>query len=79
MFFLFQLLIGLALNILAALLMPQPEQEQPEIQELEDPTSEPGKPVPVVFGEVLIKAPNLLEWQNNGWRERKIPLGGGKK
>ena len=67
------------MNILAALIMPKPEQPKPEIKEMEDPTAESGKPVPVVFGTVLITAPNIIEWRNRGYRERKIPAGNSKK
>jgi len=77
--FIFQLLIGIALNILAALLTPQPKAERQEVKELSVPTAEGGKPVPVVFGTVVITAPNFIEYVKQGHIEYKIKAKGGKK
>lgn len=53
------IILGLALLILGYLLMPKPKQPKPDaVQELEAPTAEAGKPVPVVFGDVILKSPN---------------------
>lgn len=55
------LLIGIALNIIAYLIMPKPKQPKPPAaKDMEDPTSEAGRPIPVVFGSVTIKGINLL-------------------
>lgn len=59
--FLVQLLIGIALNIIAYLIMPKPKQEQgADTKDLDDPTAEAGKPVPVVWGTLTLKGLNIL-------------------
>ena len=59
--FIAQLLISLALNLVAAALMPRPPQPKPPgVDQLELPTAEEGSPLPVVFGRVLITQSNVL-------------------
>lgn len=59
--FLVQLLIGIALNIIAYLIAPKPKAEQgAETKDLDDPTAEAGKPVPVVWGTMTVKGLNIL-------------------
>lgn len=41
-------------------------------QEMGDPTAEAGKPVPVVFGEMLIDSPNILWFGEKATRSRKV-------
>ena len=55
------LLIGVALSIVAYMLMPKPKAPRPEAaKDMEDPTAEAGRPIPVVFGEVTVKGLNVL-------------------
>lgn len=55
------LLIGIALNIIAYLLMPKPKQPKPPAaKDMENPTAEAGRPLPVIFGEITIKGLNVL-------------------
>lgn len=55
------LLIGLALNIIAYLIMPKPKQPKPPAaKDLEDPTAESGRPMPVVFGTITVKGSNIV-------------------
>lgn len=59
----FWLVIGLALASLALslLLAPRPKAPKPEAaKDLEDPTAEAGRPIPVAFGSPTIKGLNLL-------------------
>lgn len=59
----FWLVIGLAIASLALtyLLAPKAKAAKPqEVQDLEDPTSEAGRPIPVAFGTPTIKGLNLL-------------------
>lgn len=75
-----QLLIGLALNIVAYLIMPKPKQDQPaEVKDLEDPTAEAGRPLPVVFGSVLVKGLNVMDYSDKQTIMRKLRSTGGKK
>ena len=55
------LLIGLALNIIAYLLMPKPKPPKPpEAKDMDNPTAEAGRPIPVVFGVITVKGLNIL-------------------
>ena len=55
------LLISLAINIVAHLIMPKPKQAKPEAaKQSEVPTADAGKPVPVVFGTVTVKEVNVM-------------------
>lgn len=55
------LLISLALNVIAYLLQPKPKQAQPaSTEDMEDPTAEAGRPIPVLFGTMTIKGTNIL-------------------
>ena len=61
-----QLLIVVALNVVAFLFSPRPKGPMPrEVQDLEEPTAEAGRPIPVVFGTTLIKSPNVLWFGEN--------------
>lgn len=56
-----QLAIGVAMAFVAYLIMPKPEgPEPPSLEDFEVPTSEAGRPIPVAFGSVTIKSPNLI-------------------
>lgn len=75
-----QLLIGIALNIVAYLIMPKPKQEQPnEIKDLEDPTAEAGRPLPVVFGSLMVKGLNVIDFMEKRTVMRELRSSGGKK
>lgn len=55
------LLISVAIQIVAYIIMPKPKAPKPEAaKDLENPTAEAGRPIPVVFGTVTIKGPNIL-------------------
>lgn len=42
-------------------LRPKPPQPKPPaLQDLDVPTAEQGRPIPVVFGTVRVKGPNVL-------------------
>ncbi len=59
--FLYQLLVGVALQVIGYLLMGSPKSEKPdEVKDLEDPTAESGRPIPVVFGEIEVTGVNIV-------------------
>lgn len=72
MAFFLNLLIGLALMVVAYLIMPKPKMESPEIQDMDDPTAEAGRPLPVVFGTVTVKGLNVLWFGQKSYRTRKV-------
>jgi hypothetical protein len=54
-------LISLAISVISYVLMPQPKAPKPEsVKDLETPTAEAGREIPVVFGTMTIKSPNCL-------------------
>lgn len=55
------LLLAVAFTVVAYILMPKPKRTRPpEAQDLEEPTADAGRPIPVVFGTVTIKGLNVL-------------------
>lgn len=59
------LLVGLVLNVVAYLIAPKPKQAKPAAaKDMDDPTAEAGRPIPVVFGTVTVKGLNTL-WFGN--------------
>jgi len=61
--FIAQLAIGLVLSAISFALSPRPKVEKPTAAGLDDfslPTAEEGRPIPVVFGTMLITGPNVV-------------------
>lgn len=55
------IIIGLALMIIGYMIMPKPKGPKPDaVRDLENPTADAGRPIPVLFGEMTLKAPNYL-------------------
>lgn len=55
------LAIAVVISIVAIVIMPKPKQPKPPaMQDADSPTSEAGRPIPVVFGTVTIKGLNVL-------------------
>lgn len=56
-----KMLLLTIIQIAAYALMPKPKGPKPdEFKDLESPKAEAGKPIPVVFGEVILSEWNLL-------------------
>lgn len=56
-----QVAIGLAIAAVGYILMPKPKRNKPpEAQDLENPTADAGRPIPVVFGTMTITGLNIL-------------------
>lgn len=58
--FLIQLVVALVLVVISVVLTPKVKQSKPEIRELEDPTADAGREIPVVFGTISVKDSNVL-------------------
>lgn len=57
------LFVSLLINLVAYALMPKPKKPDSsgmKPQDLDTPVAEAGMPLPVVFGEVTVKSPNVL-------------------
>jgi hypothetical protein len=58
---LLQLALGFLIQVVGYLLMGKPKQEKTEdVKDLESPTAEAGRPIPVLFGELEVKGLNCL-------------------
>lgn len=74
------LLVGLAINVVAYLLMPKPKTPKPPAaKDMEAPVAESGKPVPVLSGTMTIKGMNILAVGNRSKDVYEVDVGGGKK
>lgn len=74
-----QFLAGIALALLVTYaLRPKPQSQPPAgIEDLKVPTAEEGKSIPVVFGCVRVKNPNVV-WYGD-YKTQAIKSKGGKK
>lgn len=55
------LLLAIVFNVIAYLLTPKPKKAKPEAaKDMENPTADAGRPIPVVFGTVTVKGLNVL-------------------
>lgn len=71
----FWLIIGLALFSLALnlLLAPKVKAPKPEaLKDLESPTAEAGRPIPVVFGTITVKGLNVLWYGEKSFTTKKV-------
>lgn len=58
--FFIQLVVAVVLMAVSVALTPRTKSPKPEVTDLEDPTAEAGREIPVVFGTVTIDSPNVL-------------------
>lgn len=66
--FLIQLFVAIAVAVIAYALMPKPKTAKPAAsQDLESPTAEAGREVPVVFGRIEVYGLNILAF---GWKSK---------
>lgn len=76
--FVVQLAIIIISNIVSAALAPKPKPPKPAaLGDFDAPTAEEGRPIPVVFGTVWCKGPNVL-WYGD-LKSTAIKSKGGKK
>jgi hypothetical protein len=74
-----QLILGLAMMILGYILQPKPKQPKPAAAtDLEGPTAEAGRPIPVAFGDITMVGGNYLWWGDKETRKREESVGGKK-
>lgn len=59
--FFISFLIAVAVQVVAYLLAPKPKQPKPEAaRDLEAPTADASRPIPVIFGTITVKGLNVL-------------------
>lgn len=63
-------------SLLSYLLQPKPEQPKPaSLSDFDLPTAEEGRPIPVVFGTVTIRGPNVIWYGDLGTSPIKTKSG----
>ena len=73
-----QLIVWIVTALVQYALAPKPPKPQAaELKDFDAPTAEEGRPVPVVFGTVLVKSANVV-WYGD-LRTTPIKSKGGKK
>jgi hypothetical protein len=78
--FVVQIVASLVLTAISYALSPKPKTGAPKAAGLDDfdlPTAEEGRPIPVVFGTVLLRGPNVV-WAGD-LKVDPIRKKGGKK
>jgi len=70
-----QLLVAVALNILAAVLTPKPKGPKPEaVEQAENPTAEAGRPIPKAWGSPRVSETNVIGFWDKSSRQYKIKV-----
>ena len=78
MTFVFQLLLLVVSYFVSAALAPKPPKPKPAaLEDFDIPVAEQGRPIPVVFGTVLLRGPNVV-WAGD-LKVDPIRKKGGKK
>ncbi len=68
-----QLAIAVAISVVAYALTPKPKTAKPAAsRDLDNPTADAGRPIPVVFGTVTVKGGNVLWFGDKNKRDRKV-------
>lgn len=69
------LAISLALNVASYILAPKPKSARPDaVKDLEEPTAEAGRPIPVIFGTLELRSPNVLWVGDKSTRQYEIKV-----
>jgi hypothetical protein len=67
------LLLAIIFQVVAYLLTPKPKKAKPEAaKDMEDPTADAGRPIPVVFGTVTVKGLNILHFGDKNKLTREV-------
>jgi hypothetical protein len=67
--------ISIALSLLAYMLMPKPKQPKPPAAtDMESPTADAGRPVPVIFGECTVTGVNILGYWDKALRTYRVKV-----
>lgn len=68
-------LIAMALTIVSYLIMPKPKQPQPAAtRDLEAPTADASRPLPVVFGTLTVKGLNVMWYGELQQRTQQVKM-----
>ena len=71
------LVVAVVVAVVAVAMAPRaPEPPPASLRDIEAPTAEEGRPIPVVFGTYVVKSPNIVWYGDLAYR--KIKSKGGK-
>lgn len=73
------LLISIAIDALAYVIMPKPKSSPQGVQDLQAPTSEAGRTAMVIFGSMKVTSPNILDYRDANTNTYTVSTGGGGK
>lgn len=65
------LVVLVVIVIAIALSAKPPGQKPPSLSEIDVPTAEEGKPIPVVFGTYVVQSPNIVWYGNLSYNKVK--------
>jgi predicted phage tail protein len=64
---------SIALSVVSALLAPKPKgPKPPSASDIDDPTNDAGRDMMVVFGEGVVKSPNILGFGDKAVRTYQV-------
>ena len=73
--FAIQLAVAVVIALIAYALRPKPKSRTADMaRDLEMPTAEAGRPVPVVFGNGTLKSPNTLSYSNSSMETIEVSV-----
>ena len=73
MAFFILLAIAAVLLVISYVLMPKPKTPKPQaVQDMDSPTAEAGREIPVVFGTITVKGLNFLDYNDKSIRSYEI-------
>lgn len=71
-----QLLIAIAVTVVAYLITPKPKPQSQATKDLENPVAEANKPIPKLWGTMIVKGLNVLWFGDKSVREYEVKTGG---
>ena len=70
---LLNLVFAIVLQVIAYALTPKPRTTKPpESRDLENPTAEAGRPIPVVFGTMTVRGINVIHYADKAKRDYEV-------
>lgn len=71
--FFINLIIAIVVSVVSYLLMPKPKGPPPQAtRDLDNPTADAGRPIPVVFGTMTVKGLNILWFGDKSTLKYKV-------
>lgn len=69
------MLVSLAISVISYLIMPKPKAAKPQAaKDMDNPTAEAGREMPVIFGTLTVKSPNVLDFTDKNIRTYDVKV-----